>query len=129
MITTSTLDAAVELVAMSETLVNYCNALFNERNPKMTAERQVDLETIHGAGVRFQKKAGNIIYRLNASPADSATLQKMRHDLKNELNIVIGFTRLMLREVRSPLTPLQYATVGTIHQTGVDLLAQVEQLR
>lgn len=124
----TSIDTAAELVSASETLVQYCNALFNERNPKMTPERQMDMETIHGAGVRFQKKAGHITYRLTAA-ADSALLQKIRHDLKNELNVIIGFTRLMLREIRTPLTPLQYATVGTIHQTGVDLLELVEQLR
>ena len=121
-------DIVTEVESLAETLVSYCNAMFNEKNPKMTPEHQTDMETIHGAGVRFQKKTGHIAYRLDAAE-DSTALQKIRHDLKNELNIVIGFTRLILREIRTPLTPLQYATVGTIHQTGVDLLALVEQIR
>jgi len=126
MITTN--DTASELVAMSAFLVNYCNAMFKERNAKITRERQIDLETIHGAGMRFQKKAGDVSYALMAV-SDATSLQKLRHDLKNELNVIIGFSRLILRETRSPLTPLQYATVGTIHQTGMDLLALVDQLR
>lgn len=128
MVTTTETDAGAELAALATALVNYCNALFNEKNPKLTPQRHSDLETIHGAAVRLQRKASNTTYRLAHSP-DEATLQKIRHDLKNELNVIIGFSRIMLRETRSPLTPLQYATMATIHQTGVDLLNQVEQLR
>ncbi|MCU0514909.1 MAG: hypothetical protein MUE40_20325 [Anaerolineae bacterium] len=125
----TTLDSsAANLTPDAEALVRYCQALFNERNPRLNAAQQTDLVTLYEAAVRFQKKSSNAMFRLSQN-ADEAILQRMRHDLKNELNIIIGFSRLMLREIRSPLTPLQYATMSTIYQAGMDLVTLVDTLR
>lgn len=109
-------------------LVNYCNALFNENNHHLSANHHNDMETIRAAAHKFHRMLDDN-HHLVMQPGDGAVLQQLRHDLKNTLNLVIGFTSLLLRESRSPLTPLQYATVQSIHNTGKTLLTAVENLR
>ncbi len=109
-------------------LVNYCNALFNESNPRLSPSHRNDLETIQSAARKFHHMLDDNRQMLTQS-AENGLLQQMRHDLKNTLNLVIGFTSLLLRESQSPLTPLQYATVQSIFNTGKTLLIAVEKLR
>jgi hypothetical protein len=108
-------------------LVNYCNALFNESNPRLSPSHRNDLETIQSAARKFQRMVDDNRQILLSN--ENGILQQIRHDLKNTLNLVIGFTSLLLRESQSPLTPLQYATVQSIFNTGKTLLIAVEKLR
>lgn len=108
-------------------LVNYCNALFNENNPRLSPSHRNDLETVQAAARKFQRMLDD--NRALLQSGENGVLQQFRHDLKNTLNLVIGFTSLLLRESQSPLTPLQYATVQSIFNTGKTLLIAVEKLR
>lgn len=109
-------------------LINYCNALFNENNPRLSASHHNDMQTIQAAAHKLHRMLDDN-RQLLMQAGESTLLQQLRHDLKNTLNLVIGFTSLLLREARSPLTPLQYATVQSIHNTGKTLLTAVENLR
>jgi hypothetical protein len=114
-----------ELVLTAEELVNYTTAFFNETSVVLPATHHADLNTIHEAAQRFQ----TMLDTHAALPADEASLKQIRHDLKNILNLVVGYSQLLIREKRSPLTPLQYATVLSVYHTGKTLLVGVDALR
>jgi hypothetical protein len=115
----------MELALTAEELVKYTNAFFNETSIVLPATHRDDLNTIHQAALRFQTMIDN----QTALPADEDALKQVRHDLKNVLNLVVGYSQLLIREKRSPLSPLQYATVLSVYHTGKTLLTEVDALR
>jgi signal transduction histidine kinase len=111
----------------TQQLLNYCHALFNEKKHRLPASYQADLETIRDAAVQLQTQVQATGEQLHL--LDTATLQKTRHDYKNCLNLVLGYTQLLLRETHSPLTPLQQSTLHSVYHSARELLDLIENLR
>jgi signal transduction histidine kinase len=55
-------------------------------------------------------------------------LTNMSHALRTPLNSVIGFSRVMLKELDGPLTELQQADLGTIYESGRQLLGLINDM-
>lgn len=55
-------------------------------------------------------------------------LTNMSHALRTPLNSVIGFSRVMLKELDGPLTDLQQADLSTIYESGRQLLGLINDM-
>lgn len=58
----------------------------------------------------------------------SQFLANMSHALRTPLNSVIGFSRIILRELDGPLTDLQRTDLTTIHDSGRQLLGLINDM-
>ncbi len=58
----------------------------------------------------------------------SQFLSNMSHALRTPLNSVIGFSRIMLRELDGPLTDLQRTDLTTIYESGRQLLGLINDM-
>lgn len=55
-------------------------------------------------------------------------LGEMSHELSTALNSIIGFSRLMLKEVEAPLTDTQRSDLTYINRNGLHLLSLLDGL-
>ena len=55
-------------------------------------------------------------------------LGEMSHELSTALNSIIGFSRLMLKEVEAPLTDSQRSDLTYINRNGLHLLSLLDGL-
>ncbi|MGB1285145.1 MAG: histidine kinase dimerization/phospho-acceptor domain-containing protein [Aggregatilineales bacterium] len=118
-----------ELEATAITLVNYSKALYNEDNKALTAAYKLDFRTLNDAATRLLRQIRKD-EQLPAIDTDILERKQLRHELRNILNLVVGFSQMILREGdKSPLTMLQYATMQSIHLTGKKLLTLVDDIR
>jgi hypothetical protein len=99
------------------------------KNAYLTSEQQVDLEAIHRATQKFQsfvrENAETIDYYENADPK---VLQHVRHELLNHLNIIAGFTRLLVKTLPDNLL-LEMATIRQISDIGQNLIDTITEMR
>jgi signal transduction histidine kinase/HAMP domain-containing protein len=58
----------------------------------------------------------------------SQFLTNMSHALRTPLNSIIGFSRLMLKDLDGPLTDLQRADLDAVHQSGRQLLGLINDM-
>jgi GAF domain-containing protein/CheY-like chemotaxis protein len=58
----------------------------------------------------------------------SQFLANMSHELRTPLNSIIGFSRVMLREIDGPLTEMQEQDLTTIHRSGNLLLTLINEI-
>jgi signal transduction histidine kinase len=58
----------------------------------------------------------------------SQFLTNMSHALRTPLNSIMGFSRLMLRELDGPLTELQHTDLSTIYDSGRQLLGLINDM-
>jgi signal transduction histidine kinase len=58
----------------------------------------------------------------------SQFLANMSHDLRSPLNSILGFSELLLRGIDGELTPEQREIVQTIHDSGRELLQQIDDI-
>jgi len=121
----SAVQAQVEWLNDADKLVQWSNQIL--RNAPLTDIQKEDMQAIYDAAYRFQTFAHSelqIIYTSNAAPE----LQRVRHQLRNYLNVIIGFSRLLTRELADNLL-MDMITIRKIHHTGEALMAQIEAIR
>lgn len=95
--------------------------------PLTDAQRE-DLEAVRKASQDFNITLLQTLPQLDSSNDDPELLSKTRHQLRNSLNVIVGLTRIMIRELPDNLL-LQMATVRTMHQNGQELMTEVDNLR
>lgn len=113
-------------------LTRYIRALFNEDINHLPDTYQQDLNALSRASDDLTALISDLDDLSQSTPDETtdAQIQKLRHDLRNALNLIVGFSRIMLKEgFQSPLSLLQYATLQSVNQTGQTLLDQVDGLR
>ncbi|MCA9914507.1 MAG: hypothetical protein KC496_14235 [Anaerolineae bacterium] len=108
----------------AKTITEGASLVLNQA-PLTDAQRE-DMEAVRKASQEFHRTL------LALPPLDQTRdpelLSHTRHQLRNYLNIVVGMTRIMIRELPDNLL-LQMATVRTMHQNGQELMTEVDQLR
>lgn len=62
----------------------------------------------------------------NSTDADK--VRHIRHDLRNSLSLVVGFTALLLREIPPPFTPPQRTALTDLETCARELLALVTSI-
>ena len=63
-----------------------------------------------------------------ASQAKTEFLSRMSHELRTPLNAMLGFTQLMLRNQREPLSAGHRETMGNIERAGWHLLDMINEI-
>ncbi len=64
----------------------------------------------------------------DATNAKSAFLARLSHDLRTPLNSIIGFTRLLLKEMPGPLNAEQRKQLGMVEAAGAHLLELINDV-
>ena len=65
---------------------------------------------------------------VQANNAKSAFLSKMSHELRTPLNAILGFSKLMMTDVKEPLTDDQSESAEQINQAGQHLLGLINEI-
>jgi hypothetical protein len=95
----------------------------------LTQLQRTDIEVVLQATQQFQTylRAESQIVDDFAN-ADPAELQRVRHQLLNHLNIIVGFTRIIVRDLPDNLL-MHMATIRKINEGGQSLIERVKALR
>jgi len=119
------LDTA--LIPATRKLAALGDALYNMRAEGFNTTQQEDIDIIHAATWDFQSALTAQMDTLYA--LDVPHLQKLRHDLKNRLNLVIGYASLLKREAAPNMSAAQQVIVQGLLATGANILNQLNDLR
>lgn len=124
---TQSLTSYHDLQLATQDLQQWCLQL--QTKAILTTEQRGDLDAIAEA---VDKLALHVDLHLTTlqphAAADAQELQRIRHELRNHLNIVIGFTRFWLRELPDNLL-LHMETIRKMNATSLDLLEQINAIR
>jgi len=86
-----------------------------------------ELHTIQEAALRFYDRL--TLAQRDWAAWDEILLQKLRHDLKNDLNLIVGFAHLQLRDKTSPVNSQQRVVLEYLYSRGRVLASLVNSLR
>lgn len=86
-----------------------------------------ELHTIQEAALRFYARL--TLAQRDWAVWDEILLQKLRHDLKNDLNLIVGFAHLQLRDKTSPVNSQQRVVLEYLYSRGRALASLVNSLR
>ncbi|MGJ3240048.1 MAG: hypothetical protein ACFE0Q_15175 [Anaerolineae bacterium] len=93
----------------------------------LTALQREDLLAIYDASDQFVRYATDHTAVIMAEIGDEAK-REVRHQLGNYLNVIIGFSQLLVKELPDNLL-LHMAIIRQISQTGEHLRQQVDAIR
>lgn len=82
---------------------------------------------IQNAQLLEQVQAANVRLR-EVDKLKSQFLANMSHELRTPLNSIIGFSRVILKGIDGPLSPMQEQDLTTIHESGKHLLNLVNDI-
>jgi hypothetical protein len=114
-----------DLVASAQSIVQICDTLILKA--PLTAIQRNDIEAINQAAKQFLSYIQDHVQPIITSD-DAAELQDIRHRLRNHLNIIVGFSKLLVRELPDNLL-LHMLLVRKIHETGEMLIVRVDDIR
>lgn len=122
---TRTINPTTELVASAQHISEICETLL-KKAPLTNLQRE-DIQAINNAARQFFDYAQAHVEPILSSE-DAEELQSIRHRLRNHLNIIVGFSRLLVRELPDNLL-LHMLLVRQIHETGEMLIVRVDDIR
>lgn len=120
-----TINPSTDLVASAQFISEICETLLNKA--PLTNLQRDDIEAINNAAKQFLSYAQAHVEPILTSE-DAEELQSIRHRLRNHLNIIVGFSRLLVRELPDNLL-LHMLLVRQIHETGEMLIVRVNDIR
>lgn len=113
------------IIEVAETIIRLSGDVLQKA--PLTDEQRADMQEVQQAATRFRELAlaeSDLIRERD----DAAALQRVRHDLRNHVNIIVGYTRIIVRDLPDNLL-LHLAIVRDIHETAARLLACVDAIR
>jgi signal transduction histidine kinase len=117
-------DHNIDVINAAGNIVQWSDDLL--QSAPLTADQRDDLQHVQRAAHLFYRQASSQYQTVLASD-DTDAIRTLRHQLRNHLNIVVGFTRIILREMPDNLL-LHLLTIRKIHQTGRTLLERVNEM-
>lgn len=120
-----TIRREIKLIEMAEAVCRWSLKLL-EKAP-LTADQREDMLAINDASREFMKYATSELAVISDEGNIDAK-KRVRHQLRNYLNIIVGFSRLMVKELPDNLL-LDMITIRKIHDTGETLLQQVDTIQ
>ena len=91
--------------------------------------QRLDIQTVYDASLDFQQHVEASIDIIRYGQ-DAELLRRLRHDLRNILNLIIGFSYMLLRqESQLTLSPTQAEAARNLSQLGDALIQTVDYLR
>ena len=116
-----------ELLSAANNLEKWTAKVLKEA--RLSAQQRTDLEAVRDATQRLQTYASTECQIIdNYADADPEDVQRVRHQLLNHLNIVVGFTRILMRELPDNLL-MQMVTIRNINETGQSLIDKIKAMR
>lgn len=92
----------------------------------LTPEQREDFTMIYMAAtefIRYTNSEAAIIF----GDADAIEKQRVRHQLRNHLNIIVGFTGLIIKELPANLL-LHMAQIREVNATAYEMLKRVDAI-
>jgi hypothetical protein len=120
-----TINPDTDLVASAQSIVEICETLL--RKAPLTSLQRDDILAINHAATQFLSYAQAHVEPILTSE-DAEELQDIRHRLRNHLNIIVGFSKLLVRDLPDNLL-LHMLLVRRIHETGEMLIVRVDDIR
>jgi hypothetical protein len=113
------------LISDAQSVVDWSAKIL--KDTQLTELQRDDLQAIQTAAERFIEYANSEIevIRDGASPEK---LHRIRHDLRNHLNIINGFSRLFVKQLPDNLL-LHMMNIRNIHTTSQKMIEQVDNIR
>jgi signal transduction histidine kinase len=87
---------------------------------------QISIAIENARAYALERETVNRLRELDRIQAEFLT--NMSHALRTPLNSVIGFSRVMLKELDGPLNDLQQADLSTIYESGRQLLGLINDM-
>lgn len=119
----TSVNAPSDMLTAAQALMRWSKRLL-DRAPLTDVQRD-DMQLIYNAALKFYQLARTemvVIHKRN----DAEHLQKVRHQLRNHVNIVVGFAGILVKEMPDNLM-LNMIDIRRINDTGNDLLIFVEE--
>lgn len=114
-----------KIIELAEAIGDWSKKLLDKA--PLTDDQREDIDAINQASLDFINYASSQIKTMPLD-VDSETKQKVRHQLRNHLNIIIGFSRLIVKDLPDNLL-MDMVTVRKIHDTGEMLMVQVDSIQ
>lgn len=121
---TSLDPSAATFIERADHIINWSDDLLQAA--PLTTDQREDLEQVQQAAQHFRQET-HTKYATTMQAGDPQAVQRLRHQLRNRLNIVVGFTGVWLQRLPDNLL-LHLLTVRKIHETGMTLLDEVNQM-
>lgn len=112
------------LIELAESVHSWSKKLLDKA--PLTDDQREDIDAIHTASREFVSYASSQMKTMTLD-VDSETKQKVRHQLRNHLNVIVGFSRLIVKDLPDNLL-MDMVTVRKIHDTGEMLMVQVDAI-
>jgi hypothetical protein len=114
-----------KLIGGAQSVIDWTSKVL--KDDKLTATQREDLEAIKASATCFLEYASSKIeiIRSGASPEET---QRVRHDLRNHLNIINGFSRIFVKELPDNLL-LHMMSIRNINATSQEMIEQVDSIR
>lgn len=107
-------------------LATWAEQLVREPVAHLAQPQRDDLTTITQTIDDFRD---HLLHNALQPDAHEEERRRLRHDLRNLLNLLMGFSYLNWRDETLPFTANQRSALHAIHQTGKQLLIHVEAIR
>ena len=92
----------------------------------LTTMQREDGEIIYQSSLDLQNSIRRLPYQL--SDQSSEELQIIRHDLRNHLNVILGFGHVLIQGISGHLPPMKFDVMCRVHTYGEALLKLVNQI-
>lgn len=125
MLMTQIRQIAQSLCEKAQAITQSANEVLHQA--PLTPPQREDLEAVRKASQDFHRTVLLALPGLSQEH-DEELLSQTRHQLRNSLNVVVGLTRILIRDLPDNLL-LQMGTVRTMHKNGQELMTEVDQLR
>jgi hypothetical protein len=121
----TTIQAKTELVGDVQSVIDWAKKILEDDS--LTQTQRDDLQAIHTAANRFMEYtySNAAIIHNSVSPKEK---QRIRHDLRNHLNIMKGFSRLFVKQLPDNLL-IHMKSIRKIYATSQKLIEQVDEIR
>ncbi len=113
------------LIALAESVCRWSVSLLDKA--PLTEDQREDIVAIHLASQEFVAYASAQI-PIITTDVDNDTKKRIRHQLRNYLNVIVGFSRMMVKELPDNLL-MDMVTVRKIHDTGEMLMVRVDAIQ
>lgn len=97
------------------------------KKSRLTTSQHEDISAIHQAIGKFIREA-QASKAIIISPDDLEMKKHIRHQLRNHLNIVVGFSSLIIKELPDNLL-LHMISIRKICETGETLIERVDSIQ
>jgi hypothetical protein len=120
----TTIQANTELVGDVQSVIDWAKKILEDDS--LTQTQHDDLYAIYTSANRFMEYTySNAAIINSANPKEK---QRIRHDLRNHLNIMKGFSRLFVKQLPDNLL-IHMKSIRKIYATSQKLIEQVDEIR